>query len=347
MVRAGALLGLQVVGDAGGRLAARIQLGAVAQLELLREPALTAASEHPSQHPAHVRSMHALEPKIHQFAGCSRNRVGRFTIPYTSPMPEPDQLLEVAVEAAGSAGRLLLERFNRPATGVERKSSSTDMVSDADRDAEAAIRSIISQRRPDDAILGEESGVVGGATGLRWVVDPLDGTTNYLYGQPVWSVSIACEDAAGAVAAIVLDPCSDEAFTAVRGGGARLNDRPIAVSDAAELQRSLIGTGFSYVPAVREGQARSLIEILPRVRDVRRAGSAAIDLAWVACGRLDGYYELGSRHWDRAAGVLLVAEAGGVVSPLTPVRDSGDGVLAAGPALHADLAALVAPALLH
>src|SRR5215470_2373624 len=213
-------------------------------------------------------------------------------------MPEPDQLLEVAEEAAAAAGRLLLQRFAQPATGVERKSSSTDMVSDADRDAEAAIRSIIARHRPDDAILGEESGVVSGATGLRWVVDPLDGTTNYLYGQPLWSVSIACEDAAGAVVAVVLDPCRDEAFTAARGGGARLNGRPIAVSQAGELQRSLIGTGFSYAPAVREGQARALIEILPRVRDVRRAGSAAVDLAWVACGRLDGYYELGTRHWD-------------------------------------------------
>jgi myo-inositol-1(or 4)-monophosphatase len=262
-------------------------------------------------------------------------------------MPEPDQLLEVAEEAAAAAGRLLLERFDLPATGVERKSSATDMVSDADRDAEAIIRTILARHRPDDAIIGEESGVVSGDSGLRWVVDPLDGTTNYLFGQPVWSVSIACEDARGGVAAIVLDASRGEAFTATRGGGARVNGRPIAVSAADDLQRSLIGTGFSYAPAVREGQARALVEILPRVRDVRRAGSAAIDLAWVACGRLDGYYELGTRHWDRAAGVLLVAEAGGVVSPLAAVGDSGEGVLAAGPGLHADLSGLVSGALLH
>src|SRR6476661_2648940 len=243
------------------------------------------------------------------------------------------ELLEVAVAAAVAAGDLLLERFRRPATGVERKSSSTDMVSDADRDAEALIRSLIGERRPGDAVL--------------WVVDPLDGTTNYLYRQPVWAVSVACEDAEGGVAGVVHHPCLAETFTAVRGGGAFCNGAPIAVSASDDLSRSLIGTGFSYSAEVRAGQARALNDILPRVRDVRRAGSAAIDLAWVACGRLDGYYERGTRRWDRAAGVLLVSEAGGVVSPLTPVGDSGDGALAAGPALHADLAALVASALLH
>jgi myo-inositol-1(or 4)-monophosphatase len=255
-------------------------------------------------------------------------------------------LLEVAVAAAVAAGDLLLERFRRPATGVERKSSSTDMVSDADRDAEALIRSLIGERRPGDAVLGEEGGRAG-AGDLLWVVDPLDGTTNYLYRQPVWAVSVACEDADGGVAGVVHHPCLGETFTAVRGGGAFCNGAPIAVSASGDLARSLIGTGFAYSAHVRAGQARALSEILPRVRDVRRGGSAAIDLAWVACGRLDGYYELGTRRWDRAAGVLLVSEAGGVVSPLAPVGDSGDGVLAAGPALHADLAALVAPALLH
>jgi len=256
-------------------------------------------------------------------------------------------LLEVAVAAAVAAGDLLLERFRRPATGVKRKSSSTDMVSDADRDAEALIRSLIGERRPGDAVLGEEGGRAAGAGDLLWVVDPLDGTTNYLYRQPLWAVSVACEDADGGVVGVVHHPCLGETFTAVRGGGAFCNGAPIAVSTCGDLSRSLIGTGFSYSAEVRAGQARTLNDILPRVRDVRRAGSAAIDLAWVACGRLDGYYELGTRHWDRAAGVLLVSEAGGVVSPLTPVGDSGDGALAAGPALHADLAALVAPALLH
>jgi myo-inositol-1(or 4)-monophosphatase len=163
----------------------------------------------------------------------------------------------------------------------------------------------------------------------------------------VWAVSVACEDAEGGVAGVVHHPCLGETFTAVRGGGAFCNGAPIAVSSCVDLSRSLIGTGFSYSAEVRAGQARALTRVLPQVRDVRRAGSAAIDLAWAACGRLDGYYELGTRRWDRAAGVLLVSEAGGVVSPLVPVGDSGDGALAAGPGLHADLAALVASALLH
>src|SRR6478752_7655151 len=165
-------------------------------------------------------------------------------------------LLEVAVAAAVAAGDLLLERFRRPATGVERKSSSTDMVSDADRDAEALIRSLIGERRPGDAVLGEEGGRAAGAGDLLWVVDPLDGTTNYLYRQPVWAVSVACEDAEGGVAGVVHHPCLGETFTAVRGGGAFCNGAPIAVSTCGDLSRSLIGTGFSYSAAV--GRRRSI-----------------------------------------------------------------------------------------
>lgn len=260
---------------------------------------------------------------------------------------DDDRLLEIALDAARAAGALLLDRFGRPATGIQRKSSATDMVSDADRDAEALIREVIGRARPRDAVLGEESGDAEGASGLRWVVDPLDGTTNYLYRHPVWAVSVACEDAHGARVGVVYQPCLAETFTAVRGRGARRNGDAIRVSDATELARSLIGTGFSYTAEVRAGQARALVEILPQVRDVRRGGSAAIDLAWVACGRLDGYYELGTRHWDRAAGVLLVQEAGGVTTRLEPVGASGEGVLAANPALHAQLSHLVARALLH
>ncbi len=160
--------------------------------------------------------------------------------------------------AAVAAGDLLLERFRRPATGVERKSSSTDMVSDADRDAEALIRALIGERRPGDAVLGEEGGRAAGAGDLLWVVDPLDGTTNYLYRQPVWAVSVACEDADGGVAGVVHHPCLGETFTAVRGGGAFRNGAPIAVSACGDLSRSLIGTGFSYSAQVRAGQARAL-----------------------------------------------------------------------------------------
>jgi myo-inositol-1(or 4)-monophosphatase len=255
------------------------------------------------------------------------------------------ELLAVAVRAAHEAGALLLERFRQPATGVARKSSSTDMVSDADRDAEAVIRGILAERRPQDAILGEEGGSTTGESGLRWIVDPLDGTTNYLYGRPDWSVSVAVESADGVVAAVVYDPPRDETFSAVRGEGATLNGEPIRASEQDDLSRSLISTGFSYLPQERALQSRALDEVLPRVRDVRRNGSAAIDLAWVACGRADGYYEVPIMVWDRAAGLLLVEEAGGATSGLEPIGPSGDGVVAAGRGIHAELAALAASAL--
>lgn len=257
------------------------------------------------------------------------------------------QLLGLAEEAARSAGRLLLERFGRPPTGVDRKSSATDMVSDADREAEGLIRDLLRRERPGDAVLGEERGASSGSGGLLWVVDPLDGTTNYLYRHPIWSVSIACEDDRGARVGVVHHPYIGETFTAVRGSGAFLDGAPIAVSGATELSRSLIGTGFGYRAEVRAEQARALVEILPVVRDVRRGGSAALDLCWVACGRLDGFYELGVQRWDTAAGVLVAGEAGAMVTPLQPAGEAEGGVLAAAPGIHDALASLVGAALLH
>ena len=155
----------------------------------------------------------------------------------------------------------------------------------------------------------------GAGSGLRWVLDPLDGTTNYLYGVPVWAVSIAVEDADGWVSAVVYDPTRDEMFAATRGGGATLNGRPIGVSDAVLPERALVATGFSYGAEARVVQAQAVEYLLTRVRDVRRGGSAALDLAWVAAGRIDGFYEVPLKLWDRAAGELLVTEAGGTVSP--------------------------------
>jgi myo-inositol-1(or 4)-monophosphatase len=229
-----------------------------------------------------------------------------------------DGLLELALGAARDAGVLLLERFGGPASGVESKSSTTDMVSDADRAAERLLRDRIAAARPQDGILGEEGANVPGTSGLRWVVDPLDGTTNYLFGYPVWSVSVACEDDRGGVVAVVHDPVRRETFAAARGAGATLNGAPVHTRQPRGLDRALIGTGFAYAPDDRGFQARVLTRLLPRVRDVRRGGSAALDLAWVACGRLDGFYEWGIKHWDRAAGMLLVTEAGGAVSVFEP-----------------------------
>ncbi|MEA2367570.1 MAG: monophosphatase [Thermoleophilaceae bacterium] len=215
------------------------------------------------------------------------------------------------------------------------------MVSDADRAAEDAIAELIRHERPDDALLGEEGTAAGGSSGRRWVVDPLDGTTNYLYGLPVWAVSVAVEDADGGVAGVVLDPTRDELFAAARAEGATLGGAPIRVREGTPLGESLIATGFAYGAAQRAEQARVLQHVLPRVRDVRRAGAAAIDLAWVAAGRLDGYFERGLNPWDWAAGRLLVAEAGGAVADL---RGEPAGLVAAGSSLAGELMALVTQA---
>jgi myo-inositol-1(or 4)-monophosphatase len=256
-----------------------------------------------------------------------------------------DGLLELALAAAHDAGSLLLERFGGPASGVESKSSTTDMVSDADRAAERLLLERITAARPDDGLVGEEGGRVGGSSGLVWVVDPLDGTTNYLFGYPVWSVSIACEDQHGGVVAVVHDPSRGETFAAERGGGTTLNGRPVRTRAARGLDRALVGTGFAYAPADREFQAAVLARVLPRVRDVRRGGSAALDLAWVACGRLDGFYEWGIKHWDRAAGMLLVSEAGGGVSVFEPGGGLEPCVVAATGDLHDPLRDLVTSAI--
>lgn len=257
-----------------------------------------------------------------------------------------DGIHQLSVEMAQRCGSLLLERFRGPVSGLDTKSTPIDLVSDADRDSEALLLETLARERPDDAVLAEESGEERGRSGLRWVLDPLDGTTNYLYGVPVWSVSIAVEDEQGWLSAVVYDPTRDEMFAATRGGGATLNGRPIGVSDAAVPERALVATGFSYGAEARAVQARAVDHLLTRVRDVRRGGSAALDLAWVAAGRMDGFYEVPLKLWDRAAGELLVIEAGGTVSPLEPIVDASDsGVVASAPDLHRPLQLLVATAL--
>ncbi len=204
------------------------------------------------------------------------------------------------------------------------------MVSDADRAAEEAISDLLRSARPDDGLLGEEGLDAGGTSGRRWVVDPLDGTTNYLYRLRAWCVSVALEDADGGLVGVVHDPLNDETFVAWRGGGAWLNGEPIRVRDHDRLETALVATGFGYEAEIRAGQAELLMRVLPRVRDVRRAGAAALDLCHVAAGRLDGYYERGLKPWDSAAGALLVQEAGGRVLPLAGGRS---GLVAAGPRL--------------
>jgi myo-inositol-1(or 4)-monophosphatase len=254
--------------------------------------------------------------------------------------PTQDELLDVALEAARAAAAELLPRFGHRQAGVRSKSSPTDLVSEADVAAETAIRSILEARRPADAILGEE----GGATGegdLRWVIDPLDGTTNFLFGVPQWAVSVACEDAEGELVGVVLDPVRDETFTATRGGSPRLDGSEIAGSGADDLATALVATGFAYAADVRARQAQVLTRVLPAVRDIRRAGAAALDLAWLACGRYDAYWERGVKAWDVAAGGLIARAAGLRVERLDEGPDGPDGIIAAPAALFEPLRALV------
>jgi len=252
------------------------------------------------------------------------------------------ELVALAVEAAEEAGDLLLRRFRVPARGVGRKSSSTDMVSDADRDAEALIRERLRQTRPDDSIIGEEGGADEGDSGLRWVIDPLDGTTNFLFGLPQWAVSVACEDEDGGLVGVVHSPCTAETFTAMRGRGAYVGSKRLAVSAKSDLSDALVATGFSYVPDERAVAAEILVRVLPRIRDIRRAGAASLDIAWTSAGRFDAYFEIPTHHWDWAAGVVIAHEAGATVSELASIGPSGPGLLVAGPALHEALRELVA-----
>ena len=251
-----------------------------------------------------------------------------------------NDLLRLAEDVARAAGALLLERFRAPAEGVTSKSSSTDMVSDADRAAEALIVDAVRRARPDDGILGEEGGESYGTSGIRWVVDPLDGTTNFLFGIPQWAVSIACEDEQGAGVGVVYAPVAGELFAAARGAGARCNGRPIAVRGTTQLTQALVATGFGYAAEARARQARELVPVLPAVRDIRRLGAASLDLAWVACGRFDAYFESPMERWDVAAGRLLVTEAGGRVADI-PFSGDGVGTLAAAPGVFDALAGLV------
>jgi myo-inositol-1(or 4)-monophosphatase len=231
-------------------------------------------------------------------------------------MTETEGLLELALEVAREAGAVLLERRRHGALSWSTKSTPTDVVTEADTAAEELIRGRLRAARPEDAIVGEEGDDETGTSGVTWVVDPLDGTVNYLYGLPGWSVSIAAQVDGDSVVGVVAVPTYGETFYAAKGGGAFQDGRGIAVSGCATLPATLLGTGFGYDARRRAAQARWVAAALPRVRDIRRYGSAAVDLCAVACGRLDAYAELGLNPWDRAAGELIAAEAGARVTGL-------------------------------
>jgi myo-inositol-1(or 4)-monophosphatase len=248
-----------------------------------------------------------------------------------------EELLDVAVECARTAGALLLERF-----GSERvlatKSTSTDLVSAADLAAEEAIRGILARRVPDDAIMGEEGDDTAGTSGRRWIVDPLDGTVNYLYGLPQWGVSIACEGLVG----VVYDPVRDELFTATADGPAQCNGMALAPEPPEDLAHALVATGVGYDARRRELQAEVAARVVPAARDIRRGGSASLDLVWTAAGRLDAYYERGVNLWDVAAGELIAERAGLRVTRLQPNGELPWGTCVAPQGIADDLLALVA-----
>jgi myo-inositol-1(or 4)-monophosphatase len=224
--------------------------------------------------------------------------------------PLRTELLEIALEAARRAGRLL--HTGRPDDlGVAAtKSSPIDVVTEMDLAAEKLITEYIGDRRPEDGYMGEEGASNEGSSGVRWVIDPLDGTVNYLYGLPSWGVSIAVEVDGHAVVGVVAAPARGETFHTVAGGGAFRNGERVRCRPTPPFDQALIGTGFGYLTERRSHQAAVVRELLPQVRDIRRAGSAAIDLCDVGCGRLDGFYERGLNRWDFAAGVLFAHEAG-------------------------------------
>ena len=252
-------------------------------------------------------------------------------------------LLELAISIGREAGALQRDRFSEPRT-IETKSSSIDLVTDVDRASDALIAARIAAARPGDAILSEELGRRDGTSELRWVVDPLDGTTNYAHGFPHFAVSIGIERDGQREVGVIYDPIKEELFSAERGGGARLNGKPIRVSATDSLERSLLATGFSY--DVHRAEVENLEyfgRFLKRARAVRRAGSAALDLAYVACGRFDGFWELDLHAWDVAAGLLLISEAGGRLSDLDggPIPSSGVRAVASNGRIHDDLLAVL------
>lgn len=258
------------------------------------------------------------------------------------PAAEPAHLLDLAVDVAGEAGQLAAR--GQAGIGVlETKSSPTDVVTEMDRLVEELVRKRLLGARPGDSVLGEESGTETGSSEVRWIVDPIDGTVNYLYGRGEWAVSIAAESGGEVVAGVVAVPARGETYTATLGGGAFCEGEPLRVNDTVPLETALVGTGFGYSTGRRAHQAEVLRTVLPRVRDIRRGGSAAVDLCAVAHGRADAYYERGLNAWDWSAAELIAREAGAWVAGLNGAPPTPDLVIAAAPGLFEELHDLLEP----
>jgi len=262
-----------------------------------------------------------------------------------APADEPDTaaLLALAEEIAREAGRLIVEQRPRSLSVTATKSSATDIVTEMDQASEQLLVSRIRAGRPDDGILGEEGADRTGTSGVTWVIDPIDGTVNYLYEIPSYAVSVGVRVGDEVVVGVVVNPVSGEVWTARKGAGAFLDGAPVRVNEAPDLAMALVATGFGYDAASRERQAQLLTHVLPRVRDIRRAGAASLDLCALATGRLDGYYEKGLKPWDLAAGGLVAREAGATVAGLRG-RAAGEAITVAAPEpLFSQLTGLLEP----
>lgn len=241
-----------------------------------------------------------------------------------------ENLLDVAVRVAGEAARLAVRMRAEGVGEVDTKSTETDVVTAADRAVETLVVSLLSEARPGDAVLAEESGASGTGSRVRWILDPIDGTVNYVYGLPQYAVSLAAEVDGEVVAGVVVNPVTGEQWSAAAGRGAYRGARRLRCSRVTQLSQTLVATGFGYDARRRAHQAKVLAGLLPRVRDVRRLGAASLDLCFAAEGRVDAYFEKGLSPWDWAAGALIAREAGLLVTGLAG-RAPGDGLVVAAP----------------
>jgi len=249
------------------------------------------------------------------------------------------ELASLAEEVARSAGALLMQRPD--SFTFTEKSSAVDFATQMDQQAEALIVKSLLAARPDDGIIAEEGAAQQSKSGITWVIDPLDGTVNYLYGLPGWNISIAAKNQDGVIAGVVFAPTINSLWKATKDGGAFLNDKSIKCNDPVNLNLALIATGFSYDLELRKEQGARIQKLIPQIRDLRRNGAAAVDLCYVAMGAVDAYFESSLKEWDFAAGGLIATEAGAVISGRTGGAPDGDMVVCAGPSLHAQLLAQI------
>lgn len=249
------------------------------------------------------------------------------------------ELVAIAEQVARAAGQLLMDRPD--SFTLTEKSSAVDFATQMDEQAERLIVKSLLATRPDDGIIAEEGAAQKSKSGVTWVIDPLDGTVNYLYGLPGWNISIAAKDKDGVMAGVVYAPSIGALWKATKGGGAFLNNKLIKCNDPVKLNMALIATGFSYDLELRKEQGSRIQRMIPQIRDIRRNGAAAVDLCYVAMGAVDAYFESSLKEWDFAAGGLIATEAGAIISGRSGGAPDGDMVVCAGPSLHAQLLAQI------